>query len=264
MLKKIIFVGAVGLLTAALVTQTKLGSHARVWLHRAEDKLESTIPAEDEIQRLKSEVKLLDKEIEAAKDALATENVEAREQASKVGALAEQVKASRTTLNQRYEIIAAAEKDKDTHFVKFGSEKMDLVKAKEVLQTMVKTQKAKEKNLQSEETMLAVRERTRKLAEQHLAALQSQKSELDAVLTEMEADVKQLKIEQVESKYQSDGTKMAEVKESIAKLKKRIAIQREKLNLAKKYDPASVEGKTADEIMAELDSKEKGSLVGTK
>jgi len=263
MCKKILFVGAVGLLTAALLTQTKLGSHAKAWMHRAQDKLENSIPAEDEIQRLKMEVSELDNEIKAAKNAVAVERVEAREQRKKVGELAEQVKASRATLDARYATVKAAEGDKDTHFVKWDGRPVDLVKAKELLQNQVRTQKAMEKNLQSEETMMTVREKTRDLAEQHMNALVSQKSELEAVLTEMEADIKQLRIEQTESKYQNDGTKMAEVKESIAKLKKRIAIQREKLNLAKNYDTKAVENKSADEIMAELNSATKDS-VGKK
>ena len=61
--------------------------------------------------------------------------------------------------------------------------------------------------------MLAVRERTRDLAEQHLQALITQKAELEAAVIELEADIKLAKIEQVESKYQNDGTRMAEVKE---------------------------------------------------
>jgi hypothetical protein len=49
---------------------------------------------------------------------------------------------------------------------------------------------------------------------------------------------------------------MAEVKESLAKLKKRIEVQREKLALAKQYEPSSVENKSVDEIMAELNAKD--------
>jgi len=48
---------------------------------------------------------------------------------------------------------------------------------------------------------------------------------------------------------------MAQVKEDIAKLKKRIEIQREKLNLSKKWDTNSVENKSVDEILAGLDQK---------
>jgi len=264
MCKKILLVGAVGLLTAALLTQTKLGSHAKAWMHRAEDKLESSVPDEVEVQRLKMEVAEIEKEIKAATGDVAKENVEARMQGEKVVALAKQVKDSGEALKARAALVKAAETDKDTHFVKFEGRNVNLSDAKDLLQKQVRLQVAAEKNLRSEETMLTVREKTRDLANQHLKTLVAQKSELEAVVTEMEADIKQLKIEQLESKYATDGSKVSEVKESIAKLKKRIAIQREKLNLAKSYDPKSVDNKSVDEIMAELESKDKASLAGTK
>ena len=112
--------------------------------------------------------------------------------------------------------------------------------------------------------MFAVRERTRDLAEQHLQALISQKSELEAAVVELEADIKLAKIEQVQSKYQNDGTRMAEVKDSLAKLRMRIEVQREKLALSKQYDKSSVENKSVEEILAELDSKDKTHEISKK
>lgn len=261
MLKKIILVGAVGLLTAALLTQTKLGSHAKAWLQRTEDRLEAKIPAEEEVRRLKMEVGELDDEIDAARAAVAEERVEAKMLRGKVDDMSTQVKTSRNAVDARAKAITDAG---DTRFVKWDGSTINISLAKEKLQAQVNAHKALEKNFKSQETMLNVRERTRDLAEQHLTSLVSQKAELEAALVEMEADIKQLKIEQVESKYQNDGTKMAGVKDSLAKLKKRIEVQREKLNLAKKYDPKSVENKTVEEIMAELDSKDKNSVAGTK
>jgi len=233
-------------------------------LHRAEDKLESTIPAEDEVQRLKMEVSELEKEIKSAKNAVAEERVEAREQRKKVIDLAEQVKASKATLDARALALKAAEADKEVHFVKVDGRNVDFTAAKDALQNLVRSQNVLEKNLQSEESMLTSREKSRELAEQHMKALVSQKSELESILTEMEADIKQLKIEQIESKYQNDGTKMAEIKESIGKLKKKIAVQREKLNMSKKGDTSAVETKSVDQIMAELDSTKGKSSVAEK
>ena len=94
--------------------------------------------------------------------------------------------------------------------------------------------------------------------------LVTQKSELEAAVTELDADIKLAKIEQVQSKYQNDGTKMADVKERLTNLRKRIEIQREKLNLAKQIEKTGVENKSVDEIMAELDSKDKTVEVSKK
>ena len=57
---------------------------------------------------------------------------------------------------------------------------------------------------------------------------------------------------------------MADVKDSLVKLRKRIEIQREKLDLAKQYDRSSVENKSVEEILAELDSKDKTDEVSKK
>jgi hypothetical protein len=48
---------------------------------------------------------------------------------------------------------------------------------------------------------------------------------------------------------------MAKVKKDLTELRKRIEVQREKLRLSKKWDPESVENKSVDEILADLDTK---------
>jgi len=78
---------------------------------------------------------------------------------------------------------------------------------------------------------------------------------MESDILDLDALIKQVKVEQVESKYQNDGTKMARVKEDLAKLKKRIEVQREKLHLSKRWDRDSVENKSVDEILADLDGK---------
>ena len=62
----------------------------------------------------------------------------------------------------------------------------------------------------------------------------------------------------------NDGTRMAEVKDSLAKLRKRIEIQRAKLELSKQYSGSSVENKSVEEILAELDAKDKTQEISRK
>lgn len=252
MLKKVAIVGAAGLLTAAVLTQTNLGSYVRHQFDRADKYLESKVPPEEEVARIKSEVANLDKDIDAARSALADEIVEAKLLKRQVEERRTAVANSRAVVEARGKMMREASRGTP---VKWDGREVSYDRAKELLLAKVKTHKALESDLKSHETMLAVRERTRDLAEQHLQALVTQKSELAAAVTELEADIKMAKIEQVESKYQNDGTRMAEVKESLARLKKRIEVQREKLALAKQYDPSGVENKSVDEILAELDTK---------
>jgi peptidoglycan hydrolase CwlO-like protein len=253
MFKKIAIVGAAGLLTAAVLTQTKVGSYLSHQWDRAERQLESKIPPEDEVRRIKHEVAGLDKEIDKAKGSLAEENVEVRYLTKKVEELRSQTEKSRTAVEAKGKALKEAT---DTRFVRFDGQRMDISKAKEILATDVAAHKSLDKEYKANEKMLAVRERTRTMAEQHLQALITEKAQLESDVLDLEALIKQVKVEQVQSKYQNDGTKMARVKEDLAKLKKRIEVQREKLHLTKKWDRDSVENKSVDEILAGLDGKD--------
>jgi peptidoglycan hydrolase CwlO-like protein len=252
MCKKILIVGAAGLLAAAVLTQTHVGGYLSHQFHKADKYFENQVPPEEEVRQIKQEVASLDRDIDKARGSVAEEIVEAKLLKTKVDDRREAVKASRAAVDARAQAIKDAG---DNKLVSWDSRKISYERAKELLQNQVTAHKTLEKDLTNLETMLGVRERTRDLAEQHLQALISQKSELEAAVTELEADIKLAKIEQVQSKYQNDGTRMAEVKERLASLKKRVEVQRTKLNLAKQYDKSGVENKSVDEIMAELDAK---------
>jgi peptidoglycan hydrolase CwlO-like protein len=252
MFKKVAIVGAAGLLTAAVLTQTHVGSYLCHQFNKADKYLESKIPPEEEIRQIKEEVASLDKEIDKARGSVAEERWEAKSLKGKVEEKRAQAETNRSAVEARARVLKEAG---NSSKIKFDGREIPYDRAKEMLQAQVNAQKNIEKEVKALETMQAVREKTRDLAEQHLQALVTQKAELEAAVTELEADVKLAKIEQVQSKYQNDGSKMADVKERLNGLRKRIEVQREKLNLAKQYDKATVENKTVDEIMAELDTK---------
>lgn len=252
MCKKIAVVGAAGLLIAAVLTQTHVRGYLRHQFDRADKYLESQVPPEEEVARIKTEVANLDKDIDRARGSVAEERVEAKLLKSRVAEKQTQVENSRAAV----EALAKNLKESGSvKLIKIDSREVSFDRAKEMLQNRVIAHKTLEKEYDSLKTMLGVREKTRDLAEEHLQALVTQKAELEAAVTELDADIKVAKIEQVKSKYQNDGSRMADIKESVAKLKKRIAVMREKLDLAKKYDSTNVEDKTVDQIMAELEKK---------
>jgi len=261
MFKKFAIVGAAGLLTAAVLTQTTFGTYLRAKVCKVDDHFASKISADDEIRSIKKEVANLDKDIDKARSSVAEERVEAKFLKTRVEekkVLAEQ---TRTSVEKRGSMMKEASA---TKFVKWDGREVGYDRAKELLQAQVIACRNVENDLKSTEKMFAVRERTRDLAEQHLQALISQKSELESAVVELEADIKLAKIEQVQSKYQNDGTRMAEVKDSLTKLRKRIEIQRAKLELSKQYNGSSVENKSVEEILAELDSKDKTHEISKK
>ena len=252
MLKKVAIVGAAGLLTAAILTQTKVGSYVCHQFNRAEGYLESKIPPEEEIRQIKAEVASLDKDIDKARGSVAEERVEAKRLKGQVEERRTAIEASRAAVEARGKMMKDASANTK---IKWDGRDIGYDRAKELLQYQVTAHKNLEKDVKSLETMQGVREQSRDLAWQHLQALESQKIELTAAVTELEADIKRAKIEQVQSKYQDDGSRMAEVKDRLAKLRTRIEVQNEKTKIAKQYDKSSVENKSVEEIMAELDAK---------
>ena len=56
MFKKVAIVGAAGLLTAAVLTQTNVGTTGPIKFHRTDKHLESNIPPEEEVRQIKEEV----------------------------------------------------------------------------------------------------------------------------------------------------------------------------------------------------------------
>lgn len=261
MLKKVAIVGAAGLLAATVLSNTKVGSYACAWVDRAEKRIEASVPPEEEVRRIKSEVNKLDRDIDRAKGSLAEEVFEVRYLKGRVDELRVQVDKSRGIVEMRAKML---KDNSDTKFVKWDGREISYTRGKELLANEVRAFKNMETEFKAEETKLATHQRTRELAEQLLQSLVSQKAEMEAAVTELEAAIKIARIEQVESKYQNDGTRMAEIKESIKALHKRLDVQREKLALTKKIDSrSSVENKSVDEIMAEIDGH-RSDTVGKK
>jgi chromosome segregation ATPase len=261
MFKKIAIVGAAGLLTAAVLTQTKAGSYLSHQFDRAERHLESKIPPEEEVRRIKHEVGNLDKDIAKAKSGLAEENVEVKHLTAKASELRAQTEKSRAAVEARGRQIKEAG---DLQYIKVDSRSVPVTKAKEQLAAEVAAHRTLEKEFKATESMLTIRERTRSMAERHLQALITEKAELETAVASLEADIKMLKVEQVESKYQNDGTRMAKVKQDLSALRKRIEIKQEELRLSKKFDPSSVENKSVDEILAGLDAQGEKSETARK
>src|SRR2546422_3302812 len=142
MFKKLLIVGAAGLLIAAVLTQTKVGKHlSRQW-DKAEQYLENQVPPEEEVARIKKEVASLERDIDKAKGDLAYENVECRELTKDVNNLRTRTERSRTAVEARGQMVKEAT---DTHLVKWDGRPIDFTKAKELLADEVKNHKSLEK-----------------------------------------------------------------------------------------------------------------------
>jgi hypothetical protein len=252
MLKKLFVIGIVGLVGAYIVTETKAGSRFRDWVSRQCSKLEKKTTPDEELNRIKKEVKLLDGDIEKVKGDLAEANVTVRDLRTDVERLRSEHKEADALARKHGDVMKAAS---NSDRIQWGGTNLAFADAKEKWAREVGSANRIKQQLAAAETSLANQEKTRDLIEQQFHEMRRQKDELTQAVADMEAELKLAKIEQMRSKYQNDGTRMAEIKTSLAELRKRINVQREKLVIDARLHRNPVEDRSVDEIFADLDGK---------
>jgi len=259
MLRKMILVAVVGGLAVAGFKGTKWASYARSEWQSIKEAAEDSIPPEREIERLRSELQMLDTDVMKVVHQLAKERVG-------VERLNEQVADVRGKQSQAKELLTArakAIKDAEAKVaagesgvvVLFGDRKATLPAARAELEEGVKRYTANQKSLDTMQATLASRERVRDGLEKQLEALKNQKGELATAIDALEAELTVLKLQQTESKYQTDNTRLAKIKEDMRGLKMKVDVEREKLKLmpaAFDEPAATTPARSVDDIMAPL------------
>lgn len=259
MLKKLVVVGIVGVVAVSAVKNMKVGSYLRSEFDCFQAHVESRIPPEREIVRLRNEIKLLDKDIMTVVGQLARERVEVAQLREKGDDLRAKQSHDKELLQARAAATKAA-----TEQVAFGDRKLSLGEAKAELEEGVRRFTANQKSLEAIDGAVSNREKVKLGLERQLDAMKNQKAELTAAVDSLEAELTALKLQQMESKYQTDDTRLAKIKEDIRSLKTKVAVEREKLALM----PSVVESaptkaaaaKSVDDIMAPLAPKPAAKL----
>jgi len=250
MLKKLVIVGIVGFVAVAAVKGSKLGSYIRSEYEAMKARCEANVPPEAEIKRLRNEIKQLDKDILAVVGQLARERVEVAQLRERSDELRAKQSKDKEILNARAQAIKNA-----TEFVTFGNRKISVDAAKSELEDGVRRYTANEKSLVAMDTAVTSREKVKETLEKQLETLKNQKGELAAAVDALEAEITALKLQQMESKYQTDDSRLGQIKEDIRALKTKIEIEREKLKLLPAVlDTPSKEtsNKTVEQIMAPI------------
>lgn len=254
MLKKMILLGVIGFVAVAALKNTKIGSYVRSEVDGLRERAEAAIPPEKEIVRLRSELGQLDKDVMTAVSHVAKERVEVRNLEAKVTELTAKQSSNKAGIESRAAAIKGAE-----GYVTFNGKQQTVEVAKAELETDVNTYVSTQKSLEALEGTLANRIKVRDALEKQLDELKAQKVALSAAVDAAEAELNQLKLAQMQSKYQTDGTRLAKIKEDLQALNNKVAVEREKLNLMPKVHdkPNATTGsnKSVDDIVAPLSGK---------
>jgi chromosome segregation ATPase len=226
MLKKMVILGVIGFVAVTALGGTKLASYIRSEIREARERAESNIPPEKEIQRLRNEIKLLDKDILAVVNELAKQRVGVNDLQTQTEELAAKQSKDKEILTARIDALEKAE-----GHVTFGNRTIAIADAKVELDAATKRYATNQKSLDSLQALLANRIKVRDALEKQLETMKIQKGELTAAVDDMEAQLAALKLQQMESKYQTDDTRLAKIKEDLRKLKTKMDVEKEKLKL---------------------------------
>lgn len=254
MLKKLVVIGIVAAVAIPAVKNMKVGSYIRSEIDCFQAHVESRIPPEREIVRLRNEIKLLDKDIMTVVSQLARERVEVAQLREK----GDDLRARQSHDKELLQARAAATKNATEH-VAFGDRKLSTAEAKAELEEGVRRFTANQKSLEAIDAAVSNREKVKLGLERQLDAMKNQKVELTAAVDSLEAELTALKLQQMESKYQTDDTRLSKIKDDIRALKTKVAVEREKLALMPSVlEPAptrAAAAKSVDDIMAPLSPK---------
>jgi chromosome segregation ATPase len=225
-LKKLLLVGGiVGLAVAFIGTGTikKYASYARQEIQQFADKAGTP---EREIERLREEVKKLDKVEKEMKDELAQQIVSCDRLVMATAELRAKV------TNEKAEALAFADQiDNAKGKVSFGSRTISPDEAKRQLKSMVSAYQHREKTVSSMETTLIHKEEAKKMLAAQVSEIQTERLRLTNELDAIEAEYQALKLAGMKNKYHRDDSKWSNVREGIEKLREKMEVQRVRVGL---------------------------------
>jgi chromosome segregation ATPase len=247
LMKKLLLVGIVAGATVVAVKSTKVGGHVR---HEAEGLVawaESQVPVQKKIDKLRRDVRFLDKDIDRAASALAKEIVETR-------MLGQDVAAEQAALEKtRAGLLARGAELKDARKVGATDKPAPAADAKDRLKLDVARFEDAKRRLTANEKMLDLKERNKAILEGQLASLKTKKLELETAISQAETKFKELQLAQMESKFQTDDTRLARIKADLRELNKLLDIKAEELKLQPAVHedaPKASTDESVDDILA--------------
>ncbi|HXD85016.1 MAG TPA: hypothetical protein VN641_00875 [Urbifossiella sp.] len=261
MIKKLLVVAVVGGLAVVAIRGTKWASYMKAEVQSWREAAEDSVPPETEIARLRGEVKMLDEDTIKIVKQLARLQSDQGDLGNREKALENKKSQVSEVLHSRETAVRDAEqraKSGESNVrVSFGEQNFSLSVGKARLKETVRDYTDIEKELSHIRLKQETQQRIVDKLEKQRLEMNRLKTDLDSAIDALEAQVQALKLQQMESKYQTDDTRVAQIKESIAKVTKRLDIQRRELAMLQDTPAPSVAApsESVDEIMAPVNGK---------
>jgi chromosome segregation ATPase len=247
-LKKLLLVGGLVALGVAFIGTGTVKKLANAAKHEVQAYADKVGTPEREIEKLRKDVKELEKEESEIKDKFAQEIVQFERLNKGITEMRTKVTAERTELLAFADTIKAAKGQ-----VSYGKASLSIDDAKRKLKADTTVLAQREKNLASMETTVKHREEAKTLLAQNLNQIQTVKMELTNELDSLEVQYQALKLQAAKNKYHRDDSKLSSIREGIEKLREKLDVQKVRVGLdTGKGRVDGPVGESVDEILAPL------------
>ncbi|MDB5313303.1 MAG: smc 5 [Gemmataceae bacterium] len=268
MLKKLILVAVVGGLAVAAFKGTRWASYVRSEIRSMKEAAEDSVPPEKEIARLRGEMKMLDEDTLKVVKQLARLQSDQADLVKREKTLDEKKTTASELLRARETAVRAAEEKAKTGetsvTVSFGDQRLSLAVGKARLKETVRDYTDLDKEIGRTRAKIDSQQRIIDKLEKQRLEMTRLKTDLDQTIDSLEEEYQAIKLQQMECKYQTDDTRLAQIKESIAKLSKRFDVDRRTLNMLQETGtPPAGKVESVDEIMAPVTGAKAGTTTPT-
>jgi chromosome segregation ATPase len=243
---------ATGLIAAG--TFLGFGSHMRTAVKQAYKSVQTNIPPDFEIARLRNEINGLDKDLSGNFDALANETVAVRRLKDNLEEMQARLEKQKTVvLKLRHDLSSGAQK------VAYGGVEYTADELRDTLSREFDAYRAAEGAIKAKQEELKARQDGLNLGRAKIDAMRSAKEKMSAELAKIEAEYKRVQVLEARSDFQVDDSRLSGIKKSMKELRDRI----QAIELAHTYKAEfnhesiveKVEQKAkADQVLKEIDA----------
>jgi chromosome segregation ATPase len=226
MFKKIGIAAVVVVAGLMVLNHTKLGSWVGFAWKNMKEKVQSSVPPEVEIERLKFELTQLDPEIRKNKDQLAKSLVDLAD-------MKENIIVAEGNLQKRYDEIVSAKKEVDGGAVKvsYNGRSLPAKRVKELVVKDFEGYKNAKGAVEAQKKLIAAKETAVEEARSQIANWQTDRDTLKAQIDQLEAELKTIQMLEAKHEIYVDNTRMNRFKESLKDLRHTIKVRTTRLHL---------------------------------
>jgi len=254
MCKKVLIAALAVLAAVAVVKWTWVGSHARLWSKNARTWVQNHVKIETEIQRLRNEVELLDRDDRVALDLVARQRLDVKSAEDKLN----KDKAQVARLSKRITELRAALKspEADVQQVSYNGASYSRADAENQVNTDFDRYKPLKASVEAQQKGLVALRKALAQNEQKLFSGKTRRQEMMTQLQELENAMTELRSAQSASATVLDDSAYGKVQRDIQALKQRLEVEKEKLKIEGTLGGGPIEQAEADRTRKESREKE--------